>query len=310
MIRRGPSGGAGGVMSASWPCFGSSRMADHPWAEQLPTPGRGPGARTRVRPPAAAGRSRGVEQRPRPVARVRRVHPGRLVGAATARVRGWTAGAAPAGCGTSLREVRLEPETRNSRGRDGAAAPGSAERGTSATPAVAAPGRGLAHQLDVSSPPAWLPGIGLVPSGLWNGPARGARPSRHTPASSTRWTARFCSSRPPDRRVPRCPTDRRGGDDELLRVRGAASGRSTTCRGDGRGGISGGGRRIGPMRTLGPRTNADERNLLAELNAATDDDGGPSTGYSFSGSARAEISLKGQGFGAAPEVGSADALGS
>ena len=32
--------------------------------------------------------------------------------------------------------------------------------------------------------------------------------------------------------------------------------------------------------------------------------------YSFSGSARAEISLKGQGFGAAPEVGSADALGS
>ena len=80
------------------------------------------------------------------------------------------------------------------------------------------------------------------------------------------------------RRVPRCPTDRRGGDDELLRVHGAASGRSTTCRGDGRGGISGGGRRIGPMRTLGPRTNADERNLLAELNAAIDDDGGPSTG--------------------------------
>ena len=32
------------------------------------------------------------------------------------------------------------------------------------------------------------------------------------------------------------------------------------------------------MRTLRPRTNADERNLLAELNAATDDDGGPSTG--------------------------------
>ena len=75
--------------------------------------------------------------------------------------------------------------------------PRSAERGTSATPAVAAPGRGLARQLDVSSPPAWPPGIGLVPSGLWNGPARGARPSRHTPASSTRWTARFCSSKPP-----------------------------------------------------------------------------------------------------------------
>ena len=27
------------------------------------------------------------------------------------------------------------------------------------------------------------------------------------------------------------------------------------------------------MRTLGPRANADERNLLAELNAAIDDDG-------------------------------------
>ena len=27
------------------------------------------------------------------------------------------------------------------------------------------------------------------------------------------------------------------------------------------------------MRTLGPRTNADERNLLAERNAAIDDDG-------------------------------------
>ena len=32
------------------------------------------------------------------------------------------------------------------------------------------------------------------------------------------------------------------------------------------------------MRTLGPRTNADERNLLAELNAAIDDDGGPVNG--------------------------------
>ena len=34
------------------------------------------------------------------------------------------------------------------------------------------------------------------------------------------------------------------------------------------------------MRTLGPRMNADERNLLAELNAAVDDDGedgGPAT---------------------------------
>ena len=31
--------------------------------------------------------------------------------------------AAPAGCGTSLREVRLEPETRNSRGRTARPAP-------------------------------------------------------------------------------------------------------------------------------------------------------------------------------------------
>ena len=59
--------------------------------------------------------------------------------------------------------------------------PRSSERGTSAPPAVAAPGRGLARQLDVSSPPAWPPGSCLVPSGLWNGPARGALPSRHTP---------------------------------------------------------------------------------------------------------------------------------
>ena len=43
---------------------------------------------------------------------------------------------------------------------------------------------------------------------------------------------------------------------------------------------------------------------------AAGEPGRPLVGYSFSGSARAEISLKGQGFGAAPEVGSADALGS
>ena len=50
---------------------------------------------------------------------------------------------------------------------------------------------------------------------------------------------------------------------------GAASGRSTTWRATDDGGISGGGdvesAGCGP---LGPRTNADERNLLAELDAA------------------------------------------
>ena len=80
------------------------------------------------------------------------------------------------------------------------------------------------------------------------------------------------------------PTDRRGGDDELHRSsRSRARGRRRSCRGDGRGGISGGGRRIGRMRTLGPRTNADERNLLAELNAAIDDDGGPVNGLAGGG---------------------------
>ena len=39
------------------------------------------------------------------------------------RASGADSRAAPAGCGTSLREVRLEPETRNSRGADGAACP-------------------------------------------------------------------------------------------------------------------------------------------------------------------------------------------
>ena len=45
------------------------------------------------------------------------------------------------------------------------------------------------------------------------------------------------------------------------------------------------------MRTLGPRANADERNLLAELNAAIDDDGEDGRLSTGSRPARQECSL-------------------
>ena len=55
--------------------------------------------------------------------------------------------------------------------------PRSAERGGQGLAVRGRPG-GLARSVHVSSPPAWSPGIGLVPSGLSNGPAPGVRPSR------------------------------------------------------------------------------------------------------------------------------------
>ena len=45
--------------------------------------------------------------------------------------------------------------------------PGSRGGGRRGGPRSA--GRALGRRLDVSSPPASPPGIGLVPSGLWNG---------------------------------------------------------------------------------------------------------------------------------------------
>ena len=68
--------------------------------------------------------------------------------AATAR-SGADSRAAPAGCGTSLREVRLEPETRNSRGRTARLAPIPASlgcggpRGLPAGPEPPAPAPGV-----------------------------------------------------------------------------------------------------------------------------------------------------------------------
>ena len=122
--------------------------------------------------------------------------------AATARP-GADSRAAPAGCGTSLREVRLEPETRNSRGRTARLAPIPASlgcggpRGLPAGPEPPAPAPGVesdaqlrrAWGADGASTPALRPPTGHHHCVRMEEPARpsAANPRRRPVDELTSW---------------------------------------------------------------------------------------------------------------------------
>ena len=147
-----------------------------------------------------------------------------------------------------------------SRCADGAAVPGRRNGG----PAPRRPSPRLAGGSPVSLTSHHRrhgrPGSAWFPRDLWNGPARGALPSRHTPArrGGRRGSARR-SRRPVESPGVR-PTGAAAMTSYSEFAEPRAGGRRPAGATDACG-ISGGGRRIGSMRALGPRTNADERNL-------------------------------------------------
>ena len=96
-------------------------------------------------------------------------------------------------------------------------------------------------------------------------PIGGTGGASASPAVAASWAGARSESRRPAVE----PTRRTATMTSCLGVREAASETDDDLQAAGRGGRRIGGR----MRTLGPRTNADERNLLAERNAAIDDDG-------------------------------------